>query len=95
MYKLSVPIMLKQVERYGSEGFISKLKELGADTVVLALDCYEPDEAKREHVFASLRETVPVFQSAGFSVGVWLCAHHLAKRQGFEKRSLPVGSGFP
>lgn len=72
MYKLSVPFMLKQIDKYGVEPFIEKLKEIEADIVFLALDSYEPDEEKRKKVFAALKKNVPLFQKAGFTVGVWV-----------------------
>ena len=72
MYKLSVPFMMTQIDKYGSEIFIDKLKEIGADIVFLALDSYETDEKKREKVFADLKKNVPIFQKAGFTVGVWV-----------------------
>lgn len=31
MYKLSVPFMLNQIEHYGEQPFIEKLKEIGAE----------------------------------------------------------------
>ena len=64
--------MLAQIDKYGSEVFIDKLKEIGADIVFLALDSYETDERKREKVFADLKKNVPIFQKAGFTVGVWV-----------------------
>ena len=74
MYKLSVPFMLKQIDRYGEKVFIEKLKEMGADIVFLALDSYETDGEKREKVFAALKKEVPVFKAMGFTVGVWVWA---------------------
>ncbi len=44
MYKLSTPFMLEQVDLYGTEPFICKLHEIGADMVFLALDCYHTDK---------------------------------------------------
>ena len=73
-YLISVPFMLKQIDDYGIDGFIEKLKEMNADIVFLALDAYETDEGKRERVFNSLRRNVPIFQKAGFKVGVWVWA---------------------
>ena len=70
MYKLSVPFMLEQIDTYGVQPFIDALKKLKADIVFLALDCYKVEENKREKVFASLRENVPIFQKEGFTVGV-------------------------
>ncbi len=72
MYKLSVPFIMKQMEAYGAEPFIAELKKMGADIVFLALDAYEPNEDKRNKVFEALKKNVPLFQKAGFTVGVWV-----------------------
>lgn len=71
---ISVPFMLSQIDDYGVDGFIKKLKEMNADIVFLALDAYETDETKRIRVFESLKRNVPIFQKEGFSVGVWVWA---------------------
>lgn len=72
MYKLSVPFMVNQIDKYGTQPFIDELKKMGADIVFLSLDCYETDIVKREEVFETLKKNVPIFQKAGFTVGVWV-----------------------
>ena len=62
MYTISVPFMLSQVDTFGADGYIEQLKRIGADIVVLALDCYVMNEEKLRAVFASLRRNVPLFQ---------------------------------
>ena len=71
---LSIPFMLSQIDDYGADSFIEKLKEAGADIAFFALDAYETDEKKREQVFERLKKYIPVFQEAGFIVGVWIWA---------------------
>ena len=92
MYQLSVPFMLDQIEQYGTDGFIKKLKEIEADTVVLALDCYVVDEIKRKKVFDSLKENVPIFQKAGFKVGVWVWAFMIREENTYVHMASPNGS---
>ena len=91
MYQLSVPFMLDQIDLYGTDGFIKKLKEIGADTVVLALDCYVVDEEKRQKVFDSLKENVPIFQKAGFKVGVWVWAFMIRESNSYVHITSPNG----
>ncbi|MBQ2701640.1 MAG: hypothetical protein IJF64_01515 [Clostridia bacterium] len=91
-YTLSIPFMLKQIDRYGAEQFIEKLKELGADIVFLSLDSYEPDEVKREKVFSALKENVPLFQKAGFTVGVWVWAFMVRGDQKYVHITSPNGA---
>jgi len=69
--------MRDQIDKYGAEQFIEKLKELEADIVFLALNTYETDETKQEKVFESLKENIPLFQKAGLSVGIWIWAFML------------------
>jgi hypothetical protein len=92
MYKLSVPFMLDQIDLYGADQFIKKLKELNADIVFLALDCYILDREKREKVFASLRENVPLFRAAGFTVGVWVWAFMIREKNDYVHITAPNGT---
>ncbi|MBQ2707111.1 MAG: hypothetical protein IJF67_02510, partial [Clostridia bacterium] len=89
MYKLSVPFMLHQIDDYGAEPFIAKLKEIGADIVFLALDCYKMDKGEQAKVFASLRENVPRFQKAGFTVGVWVWTFMIRDQNDFVHITSP------
>ena len=91
MYTLSVPFMLDQVATYGADGFIEELKKIGADTVFLALDCYLMDEKKREAVFAALKKNVPLFQEAGFRVGVWVWTFMIREKNDFVHITSPNG----
>ena len=91
MYTLSIPIMLSQVDEYGADGFITQLKTLGADTVCLALDCYELDHEKRAGVFSSLQRNVPIFRAAGFQVGVWVWAFMIRERNAYTHITSPSG----
>ena len=92
MYKLSVPFMLDQIDVYGAEPFIEELKKLGADIVFLALDSYEVDEIKRKKVFESLKENVPLFQKAGFTVGVWIWTFMVCGDKKYTHITSPNGS---
>ena len=91
MYKLSVPFMLRQIDDYGAEPFIHELKELGADIVFLALDCYKMDKNAQNDVFASLRKNVPLFQKAGFTVGVWIWTFMICEPNPFTHITSPSG----
>lgn len=91
MYKLSVPFLLRQIDEYGAEQFIRELKEIGADIVFLALGCYELDPAKRENVFASLKKNVPLFQKAGFTVGVWVWTFMVQAENSYTHITSPTG----
>ena len=91
VYTLSVPFMLSQIRDYGIRPFIDSLREVGADTVFLALDCYETDPTKQETVFASLRENVSVLQEAGFTVGVWVWTFMIRDANTYTHITSPAG----
>lgn len=84
--------MLKQIDDYGTQGFIDKLKELNADIVFLALDTYQTDKNEREKVFASLHKNVPVFQKAGFKVGVWIWSFMIVNDKKYTHITSPNGA---
>ena len=75
--------MLEQVDRYGADQFIKELKKVGADIVFLALDCYHTDKEKQKKVFASLKESIPLFKNAGFTVGVWVWTFMIREQNSF------------
>ncbi len=91
MYKISVPFVLRQIDDYGAEPFIRKLKEIGADIVFLSLGCYEMDKEAREKVYASLKENVPLFRQAGFKVGVWVWTFMIRDANDFVHITSPSG----
>ena len=72
MYKLAVPIYLEQIEDYGLGDTIIKLKEIGAETVFIAIGSYEVDENKRNKKFALTKKSIDELRTAGFKVGIWL-----------------------
>ena len=89
---ISVPFMLDQLNYYKAEEFISKLKEVDADIVFLALDCYKTDKTEQEKVFASLRKYVPIFQKAGFKVGVWVWTFMVREKNDYVHITSPLGA---
>lgn len=74
MYKLSVPIMLQTLSRYGADEYIEKLKKIKAERVFFAIGSYITDEEDKRGTFDSLKKFIPVFKDAGFEVGVWVWA---------------------
>ncbi len=92
MYTLSIPFMLDQIDKYGAQPFIDELKKMNPDIVFLALDCYQMDKKKQEKVFASLQENVPLFQKAGFTVGVWVWTFMLRDKNDYVHITSPKGA---
>lgn len=92
MYKLSIPFMLDQIDKYGAQSFIDELKKMKADIVFLALDCYQMDKNKQEKIFKSLKENVPLFQKAGFAVGVWVWTFMIREKNDYVHITSPNGA---
>ncbi|MBQ7348033.1 MAG: hypothetical protein IJW55_10255 [Clostridia bacterium] len=71
MYKISVPIMLNNLDRGDRNEVLKMLHSLGAERVFLALDAYDLVIKKREKTFADLKRHTAFFKSEGFEVGAW------------------------
>ena len=71
MYKISMPVALSSLLRYGPESSLAALKRFDAERVFLSIGCYEFDEQKRAEQFKALAEYTSYFKSHGFEVGTW------------------------
>lgn len=71
-YKVSVPVILQNLERQGREAILAQLRELNAERVYLSIGCYETDLEKRQNMLTELKENCDYFHQQGFEVGVWL-----------------------
>ena len=65
MYKLSVPIVVDQLEKYGAKPFIDTFKSVGADYVFIAGAGYEVDAVVRENKYNSIKKFVKIFKDEG------------------------------
>lgn len=92
MYKISVPVMNKNFERAGKEELVKKLKSLDAQRVFLALDTYETNEAKREKVFASLKENAQFLKGHGFEVGAWIWTYWVKGKNDYTHMKFTSGN---
>ena len=72
MYKISVPIMNRNVKRSDRDRLLAELKRFNAERVFLALDTYENDEEKRKAIFDELEDNCRFFKENGFEVGAWI-----------------------
>ena len=91
MYKISVPIMLQTLPRYGADEYIKRLKKINAERVFLAADSYIIDEKKRKEMLSNLNKYIPVFKEAGFEVGVWLWAFMIIGDKQYTHITSPNG----
>ena len=71
MYKLSVPIVVDQLEKHGARSFIDAFKATNTDYVFIAGAGYNEDAMVRENKYNSLKKFVKIFKDEGFTVGLW------------------------
>ena len=83
MYKISVPITNRIVERSGREKILASLKKLNAERIFLALDSYYIDPAKRKWEMDTLKENCAWFQEKGLEVGAWFWSFMITGDGGF------------
>lgn len=72
MYKLSVPIMNKTLNRKNRDEFLSDIQKCGAERVFLAIGEYLTVAEERENMLKELSDNCRFFKDNGFEVGAWL-----------------------
>ena len=72
MYKVSVPIVIEEIERYGAAHFIEELKKTDTKRVFVALGVIGSESEKRRKTLESLTAAIKEFKAAGYEVGMWV-----------------------
>lgn len=72
MYKISVPVMNRNVKRSDRERLLREIKRFNAERIFLALDTYKMDINKRVEVLNELSDNCKFFKEKGFEVGAWI-----------------------
>ncbi|MBQ1183337.1 MAG: hypothetical protein IIX60_02690 [Clostridia bacterium] len=72
MYKISVPVMNRNIKRNNRERLLKEIKRFDAERIFLALSRYSVDKAKREEELKELENNCKFFKQHGFEVGAWL-----------------------
>ena len=72
MYKVSVPVMISTLQRYGAEDYVKNLKKIKADRIFIAIDSYITDQGRRQKTLSDLEKYCKLLKSEGFEVGVWV-----------------------
>jgi len=91
MYKISVPLMNRNIQRAGREKFAEYLKKMKAERVFLALDAYFVDEKKRTVELAALKDNCEYFKSQGFEVGAWIWTFMINEDTQYTHMTSPFG----
>lgn len=72
MYKITVPIIDNDMERYGGrEKIVRELRRMRAERVFIATGLYFTNPEHRKTVMENLKYNVEYFKERGFEVGVW------------------------
>ena len=72
MYKVSVPVTLRSLRRYGWEAIEAEVKKFGAQRVFLALGYYQLKKDARQADIDDLGTYCRLFREAGYEVGAWI-----------------------
>ena len=72
MYKVSVPVTMRSLRRYGCEAIAAEVKKFGAQRVFLALGYYQLKKEARQADIEDLRTYCRFFREAGYEVGAWI-----------------------
>ncbi|MBR4726697.1 MAG: hypothetical protein IK080_02285 [Clostridia bacterium] len=91
MYSLSVPVTLAACERYGTQRYIERLRQMDAIRVMISIGSYETDETKRRKSLDSLKKIILEFRQAGFETGVWLWAFMIKDDKQYAHITSPNG----
>ncbi len=72
MYKVSVPVTLRSLRRYGCEAIEAEVKKFSAQRVFIALGYYQLKKEARQADIDDLRAFCRFFREAGYEVGAWI-----------------------
>ena len=72
MYKVSIPIMVKENANY--EKSLEAVKKMGAERVFLAIGIISFDKEKRQKCLENLKSAIDFFKKTDLEIGVWLWA---------------------
>ena len=93
MYKISVPILLENIVKYGKrEKILDELKRIGAERVVLGLGAFCFDKDERDKEMAAIEENCSYFKKHGFEVCAWVWAFMCNGKGDFTKLTDAYGN---
>jgi len=92
MYKISVPVMNSVVKRSDRDKLLHEIKRFNATRILLALDTYETDNAKRTEVLREIEDNCRFFKRHGFEVGAWIWTFWIKNNTSFRNMRSIKGS---
>ena len=91
MYKISVPILINNIDRLDLEKIVVRLKEISAERVFLALGSYTTDSKEFEELMIKYEEYVKYFKKHGFEVGEWSWTFQIINDEKYIHITSPCG----
>ena len=85
MYKISVPVMCKNINTSNRDEYLAQIKRFDAERVFLAIGTYQHDEKKRAEAMEQLRENCRFFKSNGLEVGAWFWTFNVGASSDYTK----------
>ncbi|MBQ6707485.1 MAG: hypothetical protein IJM97_00895 [Clostridia bacterium] len=95
MYKISVPVVSRNLEELGRERTVKDLKRFDAERVFLSISTYETDTEKRKVVMETLKRNVSFLKENGFEVGSWNWTFKTPKADNFINMKTIGGKDIP
>jgi len=84
MYKITVPVLNRNLKRNGREQTLALLRRLDAERVILALGCYETDTSRQKEAFDELADNCRFFKEKGYTVGAWIWTFWVKNNETFK-----------
>ena len=95
MYKISVPVMCKNINASNRDEYLAQIKRFDAERVFLAIGTYQHNEKKRAEVMAQLSETCRFFKDNGLEVGAWFWTFNVGAASDYTKMTTVYGEKIP
>ena len=92
MYKISVPIPIRSIDRSSREQILNELKRFDAERVFLTIGTYETDADKREAMLEKLTEYCRFFSDNGYEVGTWTWSFWVKNNKKYRNKRSIKGS---
>ena len=85
MYKISVPVICRNINEGNRDAYLAEIKRFDAERVFLAIGTYQRDEKKRAEVMSQLKENCKFFKNNGLEVGAWFWTFNVGASSDYTK----------
>lgn len=85
MYKVSVPVISKNINEKNRDAYLAELRRFDAERVFLAIGVYEHTAEARERQMKTLSENAAFFKANGLEVGAWFWTFNVGKNPQYTR----------